>query len=214
MTIKKKILAYLRVSTDKQDVKNQELEIRRYCADNNLSLTKDDWISVVVGSRKDPIERRIEEVISKLKSDSYTTLIVTELSRLSRTIGELLYLLEKIEKELNIEVIATKDAELNNLPEEFKLMRRIFAGYFAQEERRIISLRTKEALASKKEKGEILGKRKGTLQKSIYDPKLDEIKLLLSKNIPLTTIVKIIGIGRHLSLSTYLRKRKLMSETK
>jgi len=42
------------------------------------------------------------------------------------------------------------------------------------------SLRTKEALASKKAQGIQLGKPKGTIQKSKFDKDLDKIKELLS----------------------------------
>ena len=42
MNKQRKILAYLRVSTDQQDVQNQELEILRYCQEHNLALQKND----------------------------------------------------------------------------------------------------------------------------------------------------------------------------
>jgi len=148
-------------------------------------------------------------MIETIKAGQYTTLIVTELSRLSRSIGELLFLLEKLEDKMGIEVIATKNSKNNNLPKEFKLMRRIFADYFAQQERNIISQRTKKVLQSKKDAGIKLGKLLGSIQKSIYDDKKEEIKLLLSKDIPLTNISKIIGLGKTKSLVVYLKRRNL-----
>ncbi len=36
----KKVIAYLRVSTDEQDIKNQELEILRYCQKTDLKVTQ------------------------------------------------------------------------------------------------------------------------------------------------------------------------------
>lgn len=203
-----KILAYIRVSTDQQDVHNQELEIRRYCDLHNLKIN--DWIKVEISSKKNPIERRITEVLAKLQKEEYTTLVVTEASRLSRTIGELLYLFEKIEQDLGVEVIETKQPDSHQIPTDLKLMRRIFAGYFAEQERRIISLRTKEALASKKQQGIMLGKPLGTIQSSIYDSKIEEIKILLSKQVPITIISKIIGLGQPLSLRVYLKKRNFL----
>jgi DNA invertase Pin-like site-specific DNA recombinase len=207
---KKKILAYIRVSTNEQDIKNQEWEISKYCLDNNLSVGKNDWIKVEVSSRKDTIDRRIKELLEKLEKGDFKTLIVTEASRLSRTIGELLYLFEKIEKDLGVEVIETKEPESYHLPKEYKLMRRIFAGYFAEQERNIISLRTKEALASKKSQGIIGGRKPGALQKSKYDHRKDDILLWLSKGIDLTNIIRFLGFGKALSLKTYLKKRNLL----
>lgn len=51
---------------------------------------------------------------------------------------------------------------------------------FAEIERDFISLRTKEALTSKKAQGVILGKPKGTIQSSIYDKDRVRIEELLS----------------------------------
>lgn len=47
---------------------------------------------------------------------------------------------------------------------------------FAETERDFISLRTKEALASKKAQGVILGKPKGTIQSSMYDKDRERIE--------------------------------------
>ncbi len=47
---------------------------------------------------------------------------------------------------------------------------------FAELERDLISLRTKEALATKKAQGYQLGKPKGTIQKSMYDKDIETIK--------------------------------------
>ena len=209
---KEKILGYIRVSTDNQDIINQELEIRRYCDLHNLKVH--DWIKVEISSRKDSIDRRIDELLKRLKEENFTTLIVTEASRLSRTIGELLYLFEKVEKDLGIEIIETKEPELNKLPAEYKLMRRIFAGYFAQQERNIISLRTKEALRSKKQMGIKLGKKEGTIQSSIYDDKKKDILFMLEKKLPITSISKFIGIGKVQSLRVYLERRGFLHKEK
>jgi DNA invertase Pin-like site-specific DNA recombinase len=75
-------LAYLRTSTDKQDLNNQKLEILEYARQNAFQI--DDFIAI--SSRKDRRARRIEELLEKLKSGD--TLIVTELSRLGRSTGE------------------------------------------------------------------------------------------------------------------------------
>jgi len=86
-----KVLAYLRTSTDKQDLNNQKLEILEYAQQNGLQI--DDFISISVSSRKSRRERRIDELLERLKDAD--TLIVTELSRLGRSTGQVINLIDE-----------------------------------------------------------------------------------------------------------------------
>src|SRR5690606_13759507 len=87
-----KIIAYLRTSTDKQDLSNQRLEILEYARQNKLHV--DDFIEVSISSRKQQRGRRIEELLKRLNSDD--SLIVTELSRLGRSTGEVITLIDEL----------------------------------------------------------------------------------------------------------------------
>jgi len=80
---------------------------------------------------------------------------------------------------------------------------------FAELERDLISLRTKEALAAKKQQGVQLGKPKGTLQRSMYDKDLEPIKAWLKLGLSARKISEHLGYGTHISLNTYLKKRKI-----
>ena len=80
---------------------------------------------------------------------------------------------------------------------------------FAELERDLISLRTKEALASKKAQGITLGKPKGTIQKSKFDKDLDKIRELLSLGLSVRKIAGLLGYSNHISLNTYINKRKI-----
>ena len=71
-----------------------------------------------------------------------------------------------------------------------------------------------EALASKKRQGQILGKPKGTIQKSKFDKDVDKIKELLSYNLSARKITKVLGYKNHISLNTYINKRKLRNKEK
>ena len=73
-----KIIAYLRVSTSKQDLNNQKLEILEYARNNNLQIN--NFVEIVASSQKGPKQRRIYNLLEKLEDAN--TLIVTELSRL------------------------------------------------------------------------------------------------------------------------------------
>ena len=76
-------------------------------------------------------------------------------------------------------------------------------------ERDLISLRTKEALAAKRAQGQILGKPKGTLQKSKFDQDLERIKELLGYGLSVRKIARVLGYTSHIALNTYINKRGL-----
>ena len=81
---------------------------------------------------------------------------------------------------------------------------------FAELERDLISVRTKEALAVKKSQGIQLGKPKGTLQKSKFDEHVDKIKELLRYGLSIRKIAKFLGCNNHVSLGIYVKKRKIL----
>ena len=76
-----KTYAYLRVSTDKQDIDNQRLEILTYANKHNMKI--DEFIEVEISSRKDLLKRRITELLGKVNEGD--TVIVAELSRIGRS---------------------------------------------------------------------------------------------------------------------------------
>ena len=73
----------------------------------------------------------------------------------------------------------------------------------------LISLRTKEALASKKAQGIQLGKPKGTIQKSKFDKDIDKIKRVTSLGLSVRKIATFLGYNNHIGLNTYVKKRNV-----
>ena len=84
---------------------------------------------------------------------------------------------------------------------------------FSELERDLISLRTKEALASKKRQGQILGKPKGTIQKSKFDKHLEKIKELLEYGLSVRKISSVLEYNNHIALNTYINKRNLKGKS-
>jgi len=82
---------------------------------------------------------------------------------------------------------------------------------FAELERDMISLRTKEALAAKRLQGITLGKPKGTIQKSQFDEHRERIQELLKLGLSVRKITKLLGYTNHLALNTYVNKRGVRS---
>lgn len=200
-----KTIAYIRVSTLEQNVDSQIGEIKRYADYKQIKI--DEFITITMSSRKEEGLRRIDELKSKLEKGDI--LISSELSRLGRSMVEVVQLVHELVKR-GIRVILIKnnidsgfDGKLNPT-EKFNLG--IFSA-LAEMERDLISLRTKEGLIVAKAKGNVGGRRKGTLYLSIYDKHLPKIKEYLLQEIPLTNIVKLIGEGHAVTLSDYLAKR-------
>src|SRR3990167_4375814 len=199
-----KTIAYLRASTDKQDLNNQKLEILEYARNHKLEIT--DFIQITISSRKTSKDRRIDEMVATLNDAD--TLVVTELSRLGRSTAEIIGLINALVKK-QVRVIAIKqNLDITHHDMNSKIITTLFS-LFAELERDMISLRTKEALASRRQQGIQLGKPKGTIQKSKFDKDVVKIKELLSMGLSVRKIANYLGYTNHIGLNGYIKKRNI-----
>jgi DNA invertase Pin-like site-specific DNA recombinase len=201
-----KNIGYIRISTDNQDLKNQKHSILDYC--NSKKLGSIDFIEVKISSRKSDEDRKIGELVNLLEENDI--LIVTELSRIGRSVINVIDIVNSIiGKKVNLHIIKENMIiEPNNINPFTTFQMNIFAS-FAQLERDLISLRTKEALKARKEQGIKLGRKKGSLGKSIYDPFKGRIQELYELGLSPTKIIKHIGVGTQQSLANYLLSRNI-----
>lgn len=199
-----KTIAYLRASTDKQDLNNQKLEILEFARQKDLKI--DAFVEITVSSRKTSKQRRIDEVLERLGDSD--TLVVTELSRLGRSTAEVIALINGLVAR-NIRVVILKqNLDIQRQDMNSKIIITLFS-LFAELERDLISLRTREALAAKRLQGITLGKPKGTIQKSKFDKDAERITELLQLGLSVRKITKLLGYTNHIALNTYVNKRKL-----
>lgn len=199
-----KIVAYLRASTDKQDLGNQKLEILEFARKKKFTIS--DFIEITISSRKTSKQRRIDELVAMLNEAD--TLIVTELSRLGRSTVEVISLVNAlVSRDIRL-IIIKQNLEIHQHDMNSKIIITLFS-LFAELERDLISLRTKEALSAKKAQGIVLGKPKGTIQKSKFDREVVKIKELLSYGLSGRKIAKVLGYSNHIALNTYIKKRGL-----
>ncbi len=197
-----KTVAYIRASTDKQDLNNQKLEILEYARQH--SLTVDEFVEITISSRKTSKQRRIDELLGKLADSD--TLIVTELSRLGRSTSEVIALInELVRRNVRVNIIK-QNLDISKHDMSSKIIVTLFS-LFAELERDLVSLRTKEALAAKRAQGIKLGKPQGTVQASKFDENRERIEQLLSLGLSVRKIAKLLGYSNHVGLNTYIRKR-------
>jgi DNA invertase Pin-like site-specific DNA recombinase len=200
------IFSYIRVSTHQQSIKSQRDEIQRYCDLNHLVINES--IEVEISSRKDVRQRKIDELLERLKSGDI--LIVTELSRLGRNTGEVIMLIDSFIKK-GIEVRILKQNLFIKQHDSMNKMLITILSMFSEFERDIISQRTKESLQSLKDRGIKLGKQKGTIQSSIYDKDTNRIVELLSLGLSYNKVIKHLQYGSCGTLYTYIKKRRLLT---
>ena len=183
------IIGYLRVSTEKQHVENQMEEISRYAVTNNLSIDK--WITEVVSGKREVRHRKLGRLLKSMKRGD--TLIVTEVSRLSRSLTEIMGIMGTcVKKGVNIYTTKEKyqfDDSINS-----KVLCFAF-GLVAEIERNLISMRTKEALAARRAEGKKLGRQAGFCPKlkilQENETKINEMKAAGMNNREIYTKLKI-----------------------
>lgn len=178
--------AYIRVSTDHQNIENQKHEILTYCQTHNIQIDK--WVDETISSRKLLTERKLGKLLKKLKKGDI--LIATELSRLGRNLLEVMGILQHC---------LEKDCQIWTLKENYRLGSDIqskvlaFAFSLAGEiERQLISERTKNSLQRLKDEGKHLGRPHGFSYKKLakYHKRIVE---MLDKNMTKAEIAKIMG---------------------
>lgn len=184
------IYGYIRVSTDKQTLENQEFEINNFCMKENIKVDK--WITETISGTKDFEKRKLGKTLKKLKPGD--VLICSEISRLGRNLLQIMTILN---------ICMRKEAQVWTIKDNYRLgadiQSKVLAFAFslsAEIERNLISQRTKEALARIKASGRKLGREFGSKNKKhILDGKEQDIIKLLNKGVPKTQIARLMNVS-------------------
>ena len=169
---KPKLIGYLRVSTGDQELEKNKSDILHLA--NHLNLGRVNFVEEIVSGKVSWKKRRIAEIIEEFTKGD--TLIVSELSRLGRSMLECMEILS-VAVEKGVRIYAVK----GNWTLDTSIQSKIVAMAFSMAseiERDLISQHTKEALRYKKEQGIKLGRPKGP-GKSKLDRFRPEIEALL-----------------------------------
>ena len=199
-----KTVAYLRVSTGSQNLANQKLAILEHARQKHFAV--DRFVEVQASSRQGRDQRRSDELLDSLTAGD--RLVVSELSRLGRSLGQVIQIVEELVKRKICFTAIKESIHFEGKQDlQTKVMIALF-GLFAEVERDLISERTKEGLAAARAKGRLLGRPKGALGKSKLDGKEEEIRILLQKQVSKASIAKIVGVSRT-ALHHFINSRKL-----
>lgn len=183
-----KVIGYIRVSSDKQDLEKQRHLLWEYTQTHQLLIQ--EFVRVEISATKSLRERRLDELLAMLETDD--TLLVAELSRLGRNMLETLNLVNAL-IEKGVKLIFVRQPELSTDGPHGQLLLAIY-GHFAQTEREYISLRTKQGLAAARAQGKVLGRPKGSKNKErVLDPFRAEILDYLTKGLNIAAIMKLVN---------------------
>jgi len=142
-----KVAIYCRVSTEDQNLKNQEKLCLDFCKNKNYEVTKiyNDVISGASSSRP-----ALNRLLDDMRKYSFRAIIVTKLDRIGRSLQHLLSLFDEFQNK-KVEFIAVTQ-NIDTTTSAGKLQLQIM-GAFAEFERNLISERTKEGLKHAKNVG-------------------------------------------------------------
>jgi len=204
---KKQVIGYLRVSTIDQGTEKNEAAILKFA--NERDFGKVTFVSEKVSGIKSWKNRKLFEVVESMQPGD--VMIVPELSRLGRSLVDVLDVLNVL-KDRGVKVYSVKENfELNGDDLQSKMMRTMLS-LFAEIERDLISVRTKEGLAAARASGKQLGRPKG-IGKSKLDKHRVEIEKLLNLEVPQAAIARKFHCTTA-SVGNWMRKHNIKIEPK
>lgn len=147
---------YIRYSTDQQDERQQMNDIEKYLAAKHLTVDRIERDEGVSGG-KSYRDRKLASLVAEMKSGD--CLIVSEISRLGRSMGDLNQLINSELKPRGVRLIAIKmnlDLDCSKMRAIDEMLLTSFA-FAAQVEKELISDRTRSALEARKKAGLEIG---------------------------------------------------------
>ena len=193
---------YIRVSTDRQTVENQRVEIMHFCAQQPQPLQIDGWIEETISGTKNYNKRALGRLLERVEKGDL--IICAELSRLGRNMLMIMEILN---------ICMRKECRVWAIKGDYRLgddiQSKVLAfsfGLSAEIERNLISQRTKEALARKKAEGVVLGRprgRKTAPEKHPLYTRRHKIEALLSQGVSKAEIARRCKVNRK-TLTHYL----------
>ncbi|WP_285602989.1 recombinase family protein [Helicobacter sp. NHP22-001] len=197
----KRVIAYVRVSTDTHEQDKQRHDIETYAQKENLTIDK--WIEIEMSSKKAQEKHNIDKLKQELKKSDL--LLVAKLTCLGRSMVEVMNLMEYF-NQVGVFVCFVGQPELSTYNNALGEPIITIYNYLAKAEREMVRQRIKSALVAKKAEGQHLGREKGTFNKNHpLDPFQDTIRLYREKGLNFSAILKLLDCPRKPKLVSFLR---------
>lgn len=188
-TVPGQVYAYLRVSTDTQDLNSQKVGIVDYGRTHSLRI--DEWFQETASGALDACKRDLGiKLLPKLKPGD--ALLIPELSRLGRSTADILSTLRQLsERRVKVHVVKggfQLDDSINS-----KILSTVL-GLAAEIERDLIRQRTREGQARAKASGKHIGRPKIERpedHRSKLDKHADDIKRYAGRGITKLNLARI-----------------------
>lgn len=204
-TAKPVVIGYLRVSTVGQDTDKNKAQVYDFA--NQKGFTPIQWVEEKVSGATSWKSRALAQAIEELRKGD--VLIVPELSRLGRSLKDVLDLLEILTSK-GVKVYSVKENfQLNGEDMQSKVMRTMI-GLFAELERDFIRQRTREGLEAARAKGVQLGRPKGP-GKSKLDDHRDTIIEKLRAGVTQRRIAEDLDVTQA-TLTNWIKRHKIRKQ--
>jgi DNA invertase Pin-like site-specific DNA recombinase len=175
------LIGYARVSTEEQNLDRQLDALVKYGVDKRNIYTEK-----ITGTKMD--RQELNKMLHDLQEGD--TVVISDLTRISRSTKDLLEIVESI-KNKGASIKSIKDTWLDTTSDNpYNSFLLTVMSALSQLERDLISQRTKEGLASAKARGRNGGRPNGRTNKS------DLVELMLKQNYKIKDIVDKTGLSR------------------
>ena len=190
--------AYYRVSTDKQDVEKQKHGVKEFAKRKQLKI--DAFVEDQVSGTKNWKDRQLGDLLQNCNHGD--AIVFSEVSRIGRILLDILEFLKAAkEKGISLHIADLGMTIDDSIMSEVSIT---LFGMVAQIERKLISARTKTALAERKAAGVKLGRPVGSTS---VNQKLAsnhiQIEEMLEKKVSIASIAKMNGVSWN-TMSKYI----------
>lgn len=195
------VFAYLRVSTDAQDVANQKLGVLEYCAAHKWAAPQ--LVEDTASGKLDWQKRKIGELIQTMPPGS--VLVAAEITRLARSTLQVLEIMRMCaEREISVHVVKSRLILDGSLSSKITATILALAGEI---EREFISARTTESLRRRKDAGLPMGRPKGEAESLTLDSRAAEIDKYLNLKLNKRAIAKLLECSPT-TLHAWIKRRR------